>query len=161
MFGNLRLWLGLAAIVIAALGGWTVRDWKADADLLAAHQHSDKVQEAMLATVGSAAATYEVFRATDEPLRSSSTNTIREVYKNAPPVDINCALLPDAARVLQGAVDAANAAARGELGRPVFTPARPADARSGTGDVGDFGGPVLPRLRWETLDDDRSLAQSR
>lgn len=161
MFGNLRLWLGLAAIVIAALGGWMVRGWKADADMLAAHAHSDKVQAGMVETLGSAAATYELFRSTDEPLRTSSTNTIREVYNNAPPVSADCALLPDAARVLQGAVDAANAAARGELGGAVFTPASPADARSGARDVGDFGGPVLPRLRWEALDDDRSLAQAR
>lgn len=106
------------AIVAGFLGGWTVRDWKADSDALEATQALIKAKDAGQAKVDAQAAKFETFRQSLEPARTETRNTLREIYRNVP-VPADCALRPDALGVLENARQRANAAASGQPSEPV------------------------------------------
>lgn len=102
-----------AALLIGLGAGWTVRDWKADADAVAAIKRADKIEDRARADVEAAAVGYEKLREQIGTSQSETRTTIREVYRDVQ-VPAECAV-PDAAlRVLDGRVAAANAAASGE-----------------------------------------------
>lgn len=119
--------IGAAGAVLAGfLGGWTVRDWKADAAAGKAATALIAEKDRTAGIVARHAGDFEAFRQSLEPARTESTNTIREVYRNVP-VPADCAVRPDAASVLENARLRANAAASGRSGEPM--PADRADAR--------------------------------
>lgn len=108
-------YIAAGTLALGVLGGWTVRDWKADADALAAMKKAEKVQVQMQKRIDDQATEYEAFRASIEPARIESRNTIREIFRNVP-VSVDCAA-PDPLRgLLAGQVARANAAASGESG---------------------------------------------
>lgn len=117
---------GGAALAIAAgfLGGWTVRDWKADATQTKAFDVLIATNDRMQGKVDARAADFEALRQSIEPQRAEVRNTIKEIYRDVP-VPADCALRPDALSVLENARLRANAAATGEPVEPVPATAGP------------------------------------
>lgn len=113
-------------LAVGVLGGWTVRDWKADADALAAVRKAERIQAAMQKRIDDQATEFEAFRATIEPARIESRNTIREIFRDVP-VPENCAPPPAAVSLLDNLVVRANAAASGQSGVAMSGPAEDAD----------------------------------
>lgn len=129
-------WIGggmALALIAGGLAGWTARDWKADADQLAARDkaevRADKQREAGLAQ-GMAFATFTV--ANDGQTRADS-NTIRETFREIH-VPSDCAAPAGLVGLLRARVDEANRGiAPAPTGEPVSAlpgpsaPAGPAD----------------------------------
>jgi hypothetical protein len=117
---------GGAAIALAAgfLGGWTVRDWKAEAAQELAFDALLNTKDRMQDKVDAKAGQFEALRQSIEPQRAEIRNTIREVYRDVP-IPADCALRPDALRVLENARQRANAATAGEPVQPVPATAGP------------------------------------
>jgi hypothetical protein len=114
-------YIGGGAFLAGILGGWTVRDWKADSDQLSAQNDALKIERQLRDKLGQRAGEYEQFRAANEQAGTTIRTQIKEVFRDVP-VQSNCAL-PDAAGiVLDDALSRANAAARGEPGGPVQSP---------------------------------------
>lgn len=128
-----QLLIGAAALSIIAgfAGGWTVRDWKADSEALEAADAAQAREDAARAAIWQRADKREADREANEQRLATDRVTIKEYYRNAPPVPDNCAA-PDAiVGVLQRAVATANASALGqsveampELGDPTVSPDR-------------------------------------
>ncbi|KKC24840.1 hypothetical protein [Sphingomonas sp. SRS2] len=119
--------IGAGVVLLAGLlGGWTVRDWKADADALKAVEARDALRERMQGKVDAGAARYEQARAEAEPATVETRNTIREIYRDGPPIPAECSV-PDAVAVmLDAARIRANGAAAGQSGAAMPRP--PTDA---------------------------------
>ena len=125
------LWLiaGGGALIFGTIGGWTVRDWKADADQVAAIKKGEKVRDELQAQLDAKAVEFETFAAANQTAAISGRNTIERIYRNVP-VPANCAVPAAASGVLESARERANRAASGELESAVPTgtaSARPTD----------------------------------
>jgi hypothetical protein len=112
---NPRLIAGAAglSLIVGAFGGWQVRGWRCDAAMAKIEREAVAAQEAMRAQQEAAATEYEGFRAGNETAQVRTETKIREVYRNVP-VPADCAVHPDAVRLLDDAREAANGAASGE-----------------------------------------------
>jgi uncharacterized protein YPO0396 len=108
----------IGAVLAGVTGGWTVRDWKADADRAAAVKKAEKERAALQARVDAVSGEYEEFRNKQNIQRVETRNTIREIYRNVP-VRIDCAAPDPAIGLLEQRVQAANAAASGQLVEPL------------------------------------------
>lgn len=107
--------VGGGVLLLAGLfGGWTVRDWKADSDTLAATKDAREHEDAARAAIWSRADKREQDRETGAQQLATDRTTIREYYRDAPPVPANCAAPAPVVGVLERAVAAANAAAIGQ-----------------------------------------------
>lgn len=117
------LYASAATLLFGLFAGWSVRDWKADADTLRDVQKREALKDRMQSRIDAQASAYEQARADNMGARVETTNTIREVYRNVE-VPAACAA-PDAVVGLLGrAVDRANDEA---AGKPVAAvPAAPA-----------------------------------
>jgi len=106
---------GLAgALVIGAASGYKVRDWQCDAAYAKALKKAEKSRVKKQEVVDDVSQTYETERDQADVVATERTNTIREIYKTAPTVAVDCSA-PDALRrVLESSVRDANAAASGE-----------------------------------------------
>ena len=106
---------GLAgALIIGAASGYKVRDWQCDAAFAKALEKAEKLRVKKQEIVDDISQTYETERDQANVVATERTNTIREIYKTAPAVAVDCAA-PDALRrVLEGSVRDANAAATGK-----------------------------------------------
>jgi len=114
MINPLVLYTAGGALLVGALGGWTVRDWKADSDQLAAVERANKAEKAAIAAVNRPSSEYEQVLADLRPREIQTRNTIREVYRDVE-VPTDCAVPTAAVGVLDDARLRANAAASGEL----------------------------------------------
>ncbi|MGB3846026.1 MAG: hypothetical protein WA940_09170 [Sphingopyxis sp.] len=104
---------GAALLAIGAAGGWTVRDWKADADIAKIERKLEDEAAKQRARADAAAASYEAVRsALDQRSRDTQTS-IREYYRENP-VNPDCAAGEPIVDGLRSAVEAANRAASGE-----------------------------------------------
>ena len=103
----------LGALLLGLATGWTVRDWKADSDALAAADAARKAQERAIAAVNKPAEHFETVVAELKPLEIETRNTIREVYRNVE-VPADCAVPAAGVSLLEAARVNANAAAAGE-----------------------------------------------
>lgn len=103
-----------AAALLGALGGWTVRDWKRDSEVLAQVEKAARNLEVARVAVDAAATAYEQEKADAIVQTNTRESTIREIYRAAPPVDVDCAVPDAAVGVLNDAVAAANARASGK-----------------------------------------------
>ena len=102
------------ALVIGAASGYKVRDWQCDAAFAKALEKAEKLRVKKQEIVDDISQTYETERDQANVVATERTNTIREIYKTAPAVPVDCAA-PDALRrVLEGSVRDANAAATGK-----------------------------------------------
>ena len=114
--GGMHLPLVMAGVslLVGALGGWVVRDWKADSDELAEERATLALREKQQDKVDTSAVEYEHVRVIMEPLQTEVRNTIREVYRDRK-VPAVCAVTADGHRVLDTAITATNAAIAGKL----------------------------------------------
>ena len=104
------IYLGGAALALSGAGwaGWTVRDWKCEADAAEKMQQAAKDMKAAASKMQGAAQTYEEERSHAETQSVARQSELRTIYRDVR-VPVDCAA-PDAARgLLKGAVDAANA----------------------------------------------------
>lgn len=137
MINPLVLYTAGGALLVGALGGWTVRDWKADSDQLAAVERASKAEKAAIAAVYQPSTDYEQVLANLRPREIQTRNTIREVYRDVE-VPTDCAVPAAAVGVLNDARLRANAAASGQPSPTVRGAAentQPPD-RPGTASVG-------------------------
>lgn len=123
----LTAYVAAGCLVAGVLGGWTVRDWKADADALAAVRKAERVQAAMQKRIDDQATEFEAFRATIEPARVESRNTIREIFRDVP-VRADCAPPAGAVSLLDSLVARANSAASGQSSLTMSAPIEDTDA---------------------------------
>lgn len=113
MISPMVLYAGAGALLIGLATGWSVRDWKADADALRAVEAANKAQQAAVAAVDTSSTKLETVVAELQPLEIETRNTIREVYRNVE-VPADCAVPAAGVRLLDDARLNANAAAAGE-----------------------------------------------
>lgn len=98
--------------------GWTVRDWKADSDLLASQEAAQERYDAKAQEASNRSDAYEKLAQQIRASERTDRLEIREIYRDVE-VPSDCAVPDDAARVLDNAVRRANAAAAGEPIDPV------------------------------------------
>lgn len=111
-----RVYFMGAAAAALVFSGWKVRDWQCDASRAAALEAAEKTRSLRQSIVDRNAQEYEAERGQANATTIERTNTIREIYRDAPPVPVDCAP-PDAARrLLEDSIRDANADASGELG---------------------------------------------
>jgi putative sterol carrier protein len=102
------------ALIIGVASGYKVRDWQCDAAYAKALEKAEKLRVKKQEVVDNVSQTYETERNQANVVATERTNTIREIYKTAPAVPVDCAA-PDALRrLLEGSVRDANAAATGK-----------------------------------------------
>lgn len=106
----LPLWAyGVGGAILLAVGfggGWTVRDWKADSQALAAKVAADKARDAAVKLAYDASASFEGERATIHVQAAEARSTIREVYRNVE-VPAGCVVDPAGVRLLDAAISPA------------------------------------------------------
>lgn len=110
----LVIYVVAGALVIGAAAGYKVRDWQCDAAYAKALEKAEKSRAKKQEVVYDVSQTYEVERDKADVVATERTNTIREIYKTAPAVPVDCSA-PDAVRrLLESSVRDANAAATGK-----------------------------------------------
>lgn len=116
------LWGYVAAgsLLAGGIGGWVVRDWKADADMAKVERSLQEAVDQQRARADAAAASFEVDRADLSRQSTSSQSKVREIYRDIQ-VPADCAPSPDALRLLDDAI----AGEGGATGEP--SPALPAN----------------------------------
>ena len=115
-----KLIAGALGLALAFGGGWTVRDWRADSQALAAKVAADKARDAAVKLAYDASASFEGERATIHVEAAQARSTVREIYKNVE-VPADCVVDPAGVRLLDKAITPAGATAS----QP--SPALPAD----------------------------------
>ena len=119
---------GLAgALIIGAASGYKVRDWQCDAAFAKALEKAEKLRVKKQEVVDDVSKTYESERDQANVVATERTNTIREIYKTAPAVPVDCAGSDALRRVLESGVSDANAAASGKPSGPVPDTTKPAN----------------------------------
>ena len=118
---------GLAgALIIGAASGYKVRDWQCDAAFAKALEKAEKLRVKKQEVVDDVSKTYESERDQANVVATERTNTIREIYKTAPAVPVDCAGSDALRRVLESGVSNANAAAAGKPSGAVPNSSEPA-----------------------------------
>lgn len=102
------------ALAAGLLGGWTVRDWKADADKAASFERLLKAKDENQKAMAQQADSFEAFRQNLGPRTDTVRERIKEIYRDAP-VSADCAWSPDIVGLLEGQRDIANRAAVGQF----------------------------------------------
>jgi len=120
------MYVAAGTLVIGAAAGYQVRDWQCDAAYAKALEKANKQQAAKQKAVDDVSQAYEPQRDQANVVATERINTIREIYKTAPSIPVDCSA-PDAARrLLESSVSDANAAATGKSGLPVPDATEPA-----------------------------------
>ena len=118
---------GLAgALLIGAASGYKVRDWQCDAAFAKALEKAEKLRVKKQEVVDNVSQTYEIERDQANVVATERTNTIREIYKTAPAVPVDCAGSDALRRVLESGVSDANAATTGKPSGEVPDASKPA-----------------------------------
>ena len=118
---------GLAgALIIGAASGYKVRDWQCDAAYAKALEKAEKLRAQKQEVVDDVSKTYESERDQANVVATERTNTIREIYKTAPAVPVDCAGSDALRRVLESGVSDANAATTGKPSGEVPNSSEPA-----------------------------------
>lgn len=114
------------ALILGAASGYKVRDWQCDAAYAKALEKAEKSRVKKQGIVDDISQTYETERNQANVVATERTNTIREIYKTAPAVPVDCAGSDALRRVLEGSVRDANAAATGKPSVEVPNTSEPA-----------------------------------
>ena len=114
------------ALILGAASGYKVRDWQCDAAYAKALEKAEKSRIKKQGIVDDVSQTYETERNQANVVATERTNTIREIYKTAPAVPVDCAGSDALRRVLEGSVRDANAAATGKPSVEVPNTSEPA-----------------------------------
>jgi hypothetical protein len=97
------------ALIIGAASGYKVRDWQCDAAYAKALEKAEKLRVKKQEAVDNVSQTYEYEQNQADVVATERTNTIREIYKTAPAIPVDCSA-PDALRgLLESSVRDANA----------------------------------------------------
>jgi hypothetical protein len=112
----IMFYVAAGTLVVGAATGYKIRDWQCDAAYAKVLEKAEKQRAEMQKAVDDVSLVYEVERDKADIVATERTNTIREIYKTAPAVRVDCSV-PDAARrLLESGVSDANAAATGKPG---------------------------------------------
>lgn len=123
----LMLYVAAGTLIVGAATGYKVRDWQCDAAYSKAIEKAQKERAAKEKVVYDVSQTYEVERDQANVVATERTNTIREIYKTAPAVPVDCSA-PDAVRrLLESSVSDANAASTGKPSGEVSNTSSPAN----------------------------------
>ena len=114
------------ALILGAASGYKVRDWQCDAAFAKALEKAEKLRVKKQEVVDNVSQTYESERDQANVVATERTNTIREIYKTAPAVPVDCAGSDALRRVLESGVSNANAAAAGKPSGAVPNSSEPA-----------------------------------
>jgi hypothetical protein len=113
------------ALIIGVASGYKVRDWQCDAAYAKALEKAEKLRVKKQEVVDDVSQTYETERDQANVVATERINTIREIYKTAPAVPVDCTA-PDALRrLLESSIRDANAAATGKPSVEVPDASRP------------------------------------
>jgi hypothetical protein len=108
------LYAAAGALIVGAAAGYKVRDWQCDAAYAKALEKAESLRVKKQEVVDDISQTYEAQRDQANGVATERTYTIREIYKTAPAVPVDCAA-PDAVRkLLESGVRDANAASASE-----------------------------------------------
>lgn len=110
----LMLYATAGALVIGVAAGYKVRDWQCDAAYAKALEKAQKQAAKKQEVVYDVSQTYEVERDKADVVATERINTIREIYKTAPAVPVDCSAPESVRRLLEGSVRDANAASSGK-----------------------------------------------
>jgi hypothetical protein len=124
----LMLYATAGALVIGAAAGYKVRDWQCDAAYAKALEKAQKQGAKKQKVVYDISQTYETQRDQANVVATERTNTIREIYKTAPAVPVDCSAPEPVRRLLESSVRDANAASTGKPSVEVSDIAEPAAA---------------------------------
>ena len=114
MMVPLWAYAGAGALLVGAISGWTVRDWKADSELLEAENKAQAEYVAAVQMLADQSLAYEALAQSIRASERTDRETIREIFRDVE-VPTVCAAPDGAVGVLNNAVNRANAAASGEL----------------------------------------------
>jgi len=110
-------YIAAAALALGVLGGWTVRDWKADSDISAFNDKLEKARAQQEQRYDDLATTYEAQRSASRTNSQKANTRIKEIYRNVPAPPAVCDPPAAALQLLDASIaDANTAAATGELG---------------------------------------------
>jgi hypothetical protein len=126
LFNPVMGYVAAGALIIGAASGYKVRDWQCDAAFAKALEKAEKLRVKKQEVVDDVSQTYESERDQANVVATERTNTIREIYKTAPAVPVDCAGSDALRRVLESGVSDANAAATGKLSGEVPNSSEPA-----------------------------------
>ena len=115
------------ALIIGVASGYKVRDWQCDAAFAKALEKAEKLRVKKQEVVDNVSQTYESERDQANVVATERTNTIREIYKTAPAVPVDCAGSDALRRLLEGSVRDANAATTGKPSVELSDTSRPAN----------------------------------
>lgn len=121
------LYAAAGALIIGAASGYKVRDWQCDAAFAKALEKAEKLRVKKQEVVDDVSKTYESERDQANVVAIERTNTIREIYKTAPAVPVDCAGSDALRRVLESGIRDANAATTGKPSVEVSDASRPAN----------------------------------
>lgn len=110
----LTLYVTAGALVIGAAAGYKVRDWQCDAAYAKALEKAEKSRAKKQEVVYDVSTVYEDKRDQANVVATERVNTIREIYKTAPAVPVDCSTPDDVRRLLESGVRDANAASTGK-----------------------------------------------
>lgn len=116
---TLPIWgyVGAGALAVGLLGGWTVRDWRAESQIAAIHAELQEARNEQLARADQSAANYETQRATIQRDIIRLPAEVRTIYETVT-VPAACEPSPDALRLLDRAISGANAPGEPETALP-------------------------------------------
>jgi hypothetical protein len=120
------LYAAAGALIIGAASGYKVRDWQCDAAFAKALEKAEKLRVKKQEVVDNVSQTYESERDQANVVATERNNTIREIYKTAPAVPVDCAGSDALRRVLESGVSDANAATTGKPSGEVPDASKPA-----------------------------------
>ena len=108
------LYAAAGALIVGAAAGYKVRDWQCDAAYAKSLEKAERLRVKKQEVVDDVSQAYEAQRDQANGVATERTYTIREIYKTAPAVPVDCAA-PDAVRkLLESGVRDANAASASE-----------------------------------------------
>lgn len=116
---TLPIWgyVGAGALAVGLLGGWTVRDWRADSEMAAVQRELQEARDEQLARADRSAARYETQRATIQRDIIRLPAEVRTIYETVT-VPAACEPSPDAKRLLDRAISGADTASEPETALP-------------------------------------------
>jgi hypothetical protein len=118
---------GALALIAGFLGGWMVRDWKADAEALRAVEKAEKLRDQMQARTDDKASQLEAILSENRQAATVTQTKLREIYRDVQ-VPSDCAAPAAAGSVLDDAIARANAEVAGQSGTALPAPAASAGA---------------------------------
>lgn len=110
----IAFYAAVAALAIGVATGYKVRDWQCDAAVANALEQAERKRAETEKAVYDVSEVYEDGRNQANIVATERTNTIREIYKTAPAISVNCAAPDNVRGLLESGVRDANAASTGE-----------------------------------------------